>query len=181
MRHIIIIAWKKVPWAQRKMWCKWSLQGLVTFSCCVFVVLNQSCQSKVGNLTDEFMRHQNVGCSQVSMNVIFGLDEGHAVSHLQGAAHHQTNPASVRSSMNLMSVRDTCVIHYCVIFVCVGQTNRKFPKLGSLPLPQVNSLYTLPLYTTQVLHPGAQLCSLYFLVLKAAALPLPHWQTGWLF
>lgn len=34
-----------------------SRQGLLTFSSCVFIVLNESCKSKVSNLTDEFMRY----------------------------------------------------------------------------------------------------------------------------
>lgn len=68
---------------------------LFTLSRCVFIVLNESCQSKVGNLTDAFMRNQNVGCSQVSMNVVSRFNEGHAISHLQGTAHHQTSPECV--------------------------------------------------------------------------------------
>lgn len=68
---------------------------LFTLSCCVFIVLDESCQSKVCNLTDEFMGHQNVCCSQVSMNVISLLNKGHAISHLRGTAHCQTSPVSV--------------------------------------------------------------------------------------
>lgn len=62
---------------------------VVTFSCCVFIVLNESCQSEICNLTDELMIHQNVCRSQVPVNVISLLDEGHAISHLQGAADSQ--------------------------------------------------------------------------------------------
>lgn len=68
--------------------------SVVTFSCCVLIVLNESCKSKICNLTDELMRHQDVCCSQVSMDVIFRLNEGHAIGHLQGAAHHQMRPVS---------------------------------------------------------------------------------------
>lgn len=56
--------------------------SLVTFSRRVFVVLDKSGQAKVCDLADEFMRHQDVGCPQVAMDVILRLDEGHAIRHL---------------------------------------------------------------------------------------------------
>lgn len=59
---------------------------VVTFSRRVFVVLDQSRQSKICDLADELLGHQNVGRSQVAVNVISLLNEGHAVSHLQRAA-----------------------------------------------------------------------------------------------
>lgn len=76
---------------------RFSLVYLVTLSCCVFVFFNESRQSKIRNLTDVLVRHQDVGRSQVPVDVILCLNKGHAVSHLQGTAHHQTWPASVRS------------------------------------------------------------------------------------
>lgn len=117
------------------------------------------------------MRHQNIGCSQVSVNVILLLNKGHAVSHLQGTAHHQTSPVSACSSMKRMSV---WLLVLCNICVRAGQRDRNIPKPGSLPLPQVSSLYPSPRYFTRVLHPGTQLCLLYFLILRAAAIPLPY-------
>lgn len=56
--------------------------SLVTFSGRVFVVLDKSGQAKVCDLADEFVGHQDVRCPQVAMDVILGLDEGHAVRHL---------------------------------------------------------------------------------------------------
>lgn len=61
-------------------------KAVATLSRCVFVVLYESCESKVGNLADELMRDENIGSSQISMNVIFLLNKCHAVSHLQGTA-----------------------------------------------------------------------------------------------
>lgn len=79
--------------------------GIDTFFGCVFVVLDQSREPKVGHLTDELMRNQNVCSSQVSVNVIFLLNKGHAVSHLQGTAHRQKKAVSVCSSMKWTTVR----------------------------------------------------------------------------
>lgn len=100
------------------------------------------------------MGHQDVGCSQVSMNVVFCLNEGHAVSHLQGTAHHQTH-VCVCSSMRRRSLREVCLIQCCVIFVCVGQMNKKIPTPGSerfLPRSASHTLYlcTSPTCSTQV-------------------------------
>lgn len=124
---------------KKNMWYKWSLQGVVTLSCCVFIVFNQSCQSKVGDLTDEFMRHQNIGGSQVSVDVIPLLNEGHAVSHLQGAARHQKSPIVC---LKCRSVRELPMFQYCVIFVCVGQMKQEdSPTRGVYHFPR-SGLYT---------------------------------------
>lgn len=76
---------------------------LITFSRCVFVVFNKPRQAKVCDLADEFMRHQDVGCAQVAMDVILRLDEGHAVRHLQGAAHSQT---ALRDEVTVVTIND---------------------------------------------------------------------------
>lgn len=73
-----------------KVWAQWVTKPFFTLSSCVFIVLDEPRQSKVGNLADAFMGNQNVGRPQVPMDVIFRLDEGHAISHLQGTARRQT-------------------------------------------------------------------------------------------
>lgn len=92
--------------------------SVVTFSCCVLIVLNESGQSKICNLTDEFMRDQDVCCSQVSMDVIFLLNEGHAIGHLQGAAHHQMRPVPA-VWVFFSGLRALQVILVCMI--CLGR------------------------------------------------------------
>lgn len=53
-----------------------------TLSGGVLVVLNESSQAKVGDLTHQVISHQDVGSSQVPVDVVHPLDEGHAVCDL---------------------------------------------------------------------------------------------------
>ncbi len=48
----------------------------------VLIVLNESGQAKVSNLTHQAITNQNVSRTQVSVNVVHPLDVGHASSHL---------------------------------------------------------------------------------------------------
>lgn len=59
-----------------------TLAGLPTFPSCVFIVLDDTCQAKVGDLTHQGCRDQDIGSSEISVNVIPLLDEGHAFCNL---------------------------------------------------------------------------------------------------
>lgn len=54
----------------------------MTLSGSVFIVLNESGQSKVSNLTDQVISDQDVGCSQVSVDVVHPLNIRHASRNL---------------------------------------------------------------------------------------------------
>lgn len=49
----------------------------------VLVVLDESRQAKVGDLAHQVVGHQDVSGSQVSVDVVHPLDEGHAVGDLR--------------------------------------------------------------------------------------------------
>ena len=63
--------WPHGPWA-----------ALPTFPGRVFIVLNETRQAKVGNLAHQGRRDQDVGGSEISVNVVPLLDEGHAFCNL---------------------------------------------------------------------------------------------------
>lgn len=54
----------------------------MTLSGGVFIVFYESGKSKVGNLTDQVISNQDVGCSQVSVDVVHPLDICHATCDL---------------------------------------------------------------------------------------------------
>lgn len=57
-----------------------------TLSGCVLVVLDESRETEISDFTDEFLRYQDVGGSQVSVDVVLILNVSHSIRHLQGAA-----------------------------------------------------------------------------------------------
>lgn len=132
--------------------------SVITFSCCVLIVLNESCQAKVCNLTDEFMRDQDVCCSQVSMDVISLLNEGHAIGHLQGAAHHQVRPVSAVFfvlfwfCLFFLGLRDLQIIW--VRMICLGRWAERFLNRGVnhflLAVASSPHLHSSPTYPTQL-------------------------------
>lgn len=56
--------------------------GSPTLSRRVLIVFNQPRQPEISNLANESVPHQNVGRSQVSVDVIHPLDVSHSCSHL---------------------------------------------------------------------------------------------------
>lgn len=54
-----------------------------TLSGRVFVVLYDSCQSKISYFTEQTLWHQDISCSQVSVNIILLLYVRHALCYLQ--------------------------------------------------------------------------------------------------
>lgn len=54
-----------------------------TFPSCVFVILNHSGQAKIGNLAHQDCGDQDVGSSQVPVDVVSLLNESHAFCYLQ--------------------------------------------------------------------------------------------------
>lgn len=54
-----------------------------TLSGGVLVVLDEPSQAKVGDLTHQVISHQDVGGSQVPVDVVHPLNEGHAVCDLR--------------------------------------------------------------------------------------------------
>lgn len=56
----------------------------LTLSGRVLVVLDESSQTKVRDFTHQVISHQDVGSSQVPVDVVHPLDEGHAVCNLGG-------------------------------------------------------------------------------------------------
>lgn len=119
---------------------------VVTLFGCVFIVLNESCESKVGYFTDELMRYQDVCSSQVSVNVIFLLNEGHAVSHLQGTAHHQVCYLCVlKHQMN--DCEEPVSVIYCAV---LDIWTERFLNQGGNHFPRSAPYTLLPLYSTQV-------------------------------
>ncbi len=55
----------------------------MTLSSRVLIVLDESSQPKVCNLTDQTFSNQDVGSSQVSVDVVHPLNIGHACSNLE--------------------------------------------------------------------------------------------------
>lgn len=55
----------------------------MTLSSCVLIVLDKSSQPKVCNLTDQTVSNQDIGSSQVSVDVVHPLNIGHACSNLE--------------------------------------------------------------------------------------------------
>lgn len=64
------------------------LAALPTFPSRVLVVLDDTCQAKVGDLTHQGRRDQDVGGSEVSVNVVPLLDERHAFCNLHPKQRH---------------------------------------------------------------------------------------------
>lgn len=62
--------------------------ALPTFPGRVFIVLNDTRQAKVGNLAHQGRRDQDVGGSEISVNVVPLLDEGHAFCNLHPKQRH---------------------------------------------------------------------------------------------
>lgn len=55
---------------------------MLTFSGCVLIVLDDSGEAKVSNLAHQSLRDQDVGGSQVSVNIVPLLDVGHSFCNL---------------------------------------------------------------------------------------------------
>jgi len=68
--------------------CQFLIQ---TLSGGVLVVLDEPSQAEVGDLTHQVISHQDVGGSQVSVDVVHPLDEGHAVCDLRRERTMQRN------------------------------------------------------------------------------------------
>ena len=49
----------------------------------VLIVFNESCQTEVGHFTHQAVSHQDVGSSQVSVDVVHPLHVGHACCNLE--------------------------------------------------------------------------------------------------
>lgn len=54
----------------------------LTFSGSIFIVLYDTCKTKVSNFAHQALINQNVGSSQVSVNVVLSFDVGHAFCNL---------------------------------------------------------------------------------------------------
>lgn len=54
-----------------------------TLASSVLIVFNEPGQTKVGDLADQVVTNQDVGRSQVSVDVIHPLDIGHTCRHLR--------------------------------------------------------------------------------------------------
>lgn len=54
-----------------------------TLSGCVLIVLNESSQAKVGDLAHQIVSNKDVGCSQVTVDVVHSLDVRHSRRNLQ--------------------------------------------------------------------------------------------------
>ena len=65
-----------------------------TLSSRVLVVLDEPSQAKVSDLTDQVISHQDVGSSQVPVDVVHPLDEGHAVCDLRRVKPENRNQVS---------------------------------------------------------------------------------------
>lgn len=59
-----------------------------TFPSCVLIVLYDPCQAEVSNLAHQGRRHQDVGGSEVSVDIVPLLDEGHAFCNLHPKQRH---------------------------------------------------------------------------------------------
>jgi len=57
----------------------------LTLSGSVFVIFDEAGEAKVSDLANELSRHQNVGSSQVSMDIVLLLYVSHSLCDLQGA------------------------------------------------------------------------------------------------
>ena len=67
----------------RLLLCGKTQRGL-TLSCCVLIVFDESCQTEVGHFTHQVLSHQDVGCTQISVDVVHPLHVRHARSNLDG-------------------------------------------------------------------------------------------------
>lgn len=50
----------------------------------ILIVLYEACQPEVSDLADQILPHQDVGCSQVSVDIVHAFHVGHALSYLGG-------------------------------------------------------------------------------------------------
>lgn len=55
---------------------------MLTLSGCVLVVLDEPSQAEVGDLAHQIVSDEDVGCSQVTMDVVHPLDVRHPGSNL---------------------------------------------------------------------------------------------------
>lgn len=82
-----------------------------TLSGCIFIVFNQSCQPKVGNLAYEAVAHQDVCGPQVSVDVVHPLDVRHSRGHLPAAA--KTNHAFKTNSTRTWAIKHAHLSAQC--------------------------------------------------------------------
>lgn len=70
----------------------------------VLVVLDESSEAKVGDLAHQVVGHEDVGSSQVSVDVVHPLDEGHAVCDLRGGGGRGRGVDEERTKSKTVSV-----------------------------------------------------------------------------
>lgn len=69
----VILYWLILACTDRKL----------TLSGCILVILNDSGQAKVSYFTQQTLRHQDIGCSQVTVDVVLFLNVRHALRNLK--------------------------------------------------------------------------------------------------
>lgn len=81
------LKYTKIPFDHKSAVCKlihfeWARPDGATLSRRVFIVFDEPCQAKVGDLAHQTVPDQDVGGAQVSVNVVHPLDVRHACRHL---------------------------------------------------------------------------------------------------
>lgn len=79
-----------------------------TLSSSVLVVLNEPRQAKVSDLTNQVISHQDVGRSQVSVDVVHPLYEGHAVCDLRGVRQERSRKQELRLRKKFEKTKQNC-------------------------------------------------------------------------
>jgi len=93
----------------------------------VFIILYDSSQSKITNLSNVIFSNQNISGSQVSMDQLFALQILHSTGNLQPTRH---NTLSVMNEMNLKKCGMKYLWHtLCTVFTYLLKGNKEKYKI----------------------------------------------------